>query len=371
MAAEWAKREFGKSEIDRYGKVLRDWWDSADGRIDEDELTKGLNVVQNWRSSHAYPLLAFRMGLTQRARRIEKSAIIAQRMKRLMSVLNKLAREKTMKLSQMQDLGGCRAIVSSVESVTHIAALYRDPVIEAEALSKCYDYIENPKDDGYRGIHVIGRYRARADKNAAWNGQRIEIQIRSQFQHAFATAVETVTTFTRSRLKFGGGSPKWQRFFSLMGSAIAIREGTPLVPNTPPRADDLVGELRELARELKVRQRLRGWTDAVRTLPKRDIENASWLLLVLDVSGKTIKVTGFSSRKKASDAIAEIERTGNREIDAVLVWVNSINELRSAYPNYYADTAAFLEALEFSLAKGTLQRLARENHEGVQRLGGI
>jgi hypothetical protein len=104
----------------------------------------------------------------------------------------------------------------------------------------------------------------------------------------------------------------------------------------------------------------RGWTDALRTLPKRTPENFNWLLLVLDVSGKTINVTGFKSRKKASDELAKIETISDSQTDAVLVWVNSIDELRSAYPNYYADTAAFLKALEFSLAKGNLHRIASE-----------
>jgi hypothetical protein len=53
------------------------------------------------------PLLTFRMGLTKRAKRVESEALIAQRLKRFSSVMNKLSREPTMKLSQMHDLGGC------------------------------------------------------------------------------------------------------------------------------------------------------------------------------------------------------------------------------------------------------------------------
>jgi len=162
------------------------------------------------------PLLTFRMGLAQRARKIEPNVIIAQRLKRFISVMNKLEREPTMKLSQMQDLGGCRAIFSSVDSVARVANLYRQSLSDTETGLKCYDYIKNPKPDGYRGIHIVGRYCARVEKNEVWNGQRIEIQLRSQLQHAFATAVETATTFTRSKLKFGGGAVKWRRFFALM-----------------------------------------------------------------------------------------------------------------------------------------------------------
>jgi hypothetical protein len=282
---DWVKREFSKADIDRYGEALRDWWGTREAEIDEDDFDKGMDVIQNWRSSHALPLLTFRMALTKRARAIEQNAIIAQRLKRLTSVLAKLTREPTMKLSQMQDLGGCRAILSSIESVKRLASFYRNPIRGEQGQSKCYDYIENPKPDGYRGIHIVGRYRARITNNDIWNGQRIEIQLRTKLQHAFATAVETVATFTRSGLKSGKGDRKWRRFFSLMGSAIAIREKTPLVPGIPPRIDDLVGELRDTARELKVKQRLRGWTDAIRSLPRSDVKRGQpWLLLELDVS---------------------------------------------------------------------------------------
>src|SRR5271166_4137199 len=129
----------------------------------------------------------------------------------------------------MQDLGGCRAIMASVNAVEQLYDLYHvgtGDLFESEGKLKCYDYIREPKSDGYRGIHVVGRYSARAQKNEAWNGHRIEIQLRSQLQHAFATAVETVTTFTRLPLKFGAGPVEWRRFFTLMGSAFAIREKT-------------------------------------------------------------------------------------------------------------------------------------------------
>jgi hypothetical protein len=101
----------------------------------------------------------------------------------------------------------------------------------------------------------------------------------------------------------------------------------------------------------------------LRSFPKSRIKNAKWLLLVLDVDGKTIKVIGFTDRGKASDEIDRIEKSAafeGSQIDAVLVWVNSINQLKSAYPNYYADTAAFLKALDYSLARNKLQRFDRE-----------
>lgn len=76
------------------------------------------------------------------------------------------------------------------------------------------------------------------------------------------------------------------------------------------------------------------------------------MLLALDVSGNTIKVTGYTDRKEAAEAVAALETTPESGVDAVLVWVNSIKGLRRAYPNYYADTTAFLEALSIALKNG-------------------
>jgi hypothetical protein len=348
--AEWVQREFGKGGIDRAGALLVPWWIGPVTPATE-ELGDAFYVVENWRTSHAMPLLTFRMGLTKRARRVEPDALIAQRMKRFSSVMNKLVRETNMKLSQMQDLGGCRAILRNVEAVDRVYELYRGPqdLFESEGALKSFDYIRSPKPDGYRGIHVVGRYRARLQKNEPWNGHRIEIQLRSRLQHAFATTVETVTTFTRHQLKFGGGPTQWRRFFALMGSALALREGTPLVPGTPEASEELTRELRELTKELKVRPRLAGWARALRKLPRRNVKTFNWLLLVLNVSDSTIKVTGFADRAKAANAVVDIERLKRDDLDAVLVWVDTVRDLKAAYPNYYADTGEFIDALNQAL----------------------
>jgi putative GTP pyrophosphokinase len=64
----------------------------------------------------------------------------------------------------------------------------------------------------------------------------------------------------------------------------------------------------------------------------------------------TISVTGYNDRKYAAEAIAEMEKSKKPEVDAVLVWVNSIRGLRAAYPNYYADTKKFIDELDSALS---------------------
>jgi hypothetical protein len=158
---DWIQRDYGKAEIDRAGASLVPWWTNLRATEPTPEIAQSFQVLQNWRASHAMPLLTFRMGLSKRARRVQPDALVAQRLKRFTSVMDKLVREHTMKLSQMQDLGGCRAIVRDVPSVDRLYELYRGPqdLFESEGALKSYDYIRSPKPDGYRGIHLVGRYR--------------------------------------------------------------------------------------------------------------------------------------------------------------------------------------------------------------------
>lgn len=196
---QWIQRQHSKTVIDRAGELL-----ASDAGIGEMDFIEAYKVVLNWRTSHAMPLLTFRISLTKRAHKVESTSIVAQRLKRFSSIVSKLEREPNMKLSQMQDLGGCRAIMSDIGALFLIHELYReahDDFVQSPNGMKCFNYLVSPKRDGYRGIHLVGRYSAQAQKNEPWNGHRIEIQLRTRLQHAFATAVETVATFTRSTLK--------------------------------------------------------------------------------------------------------------------------------------------------------------------------
>lgn len=351
---EWVKRAYGKGQIDRAAETLLPWWQSPpEVQWDKDVIADAFGIVENWRTCHAFPLNHFQNVLRSRAKKIQPRALIAQRLKRFSTLMNKLVREPSMKLSQMQDLGGCRAILSSVQEVDRLHQTYCGGQVLPGVHSplKCYDYIRHPKEDGYRGVHVVGRYASRDERHAAWNGQRIEIQLRTRLQHAFATTVETVTTFTREPLKFGAGPEEWRRFFALMGSALASREGTPMVDDTPSDPKELVAELGDKSKALDVRRKLMGWARALRALPSQNIKQYRWLLLVLDLSKNTIQATGYFSRRKASEAVSKIERAKTPDLDAVLVWVYSFRTLRAAYPNYYADSEAFLEALDTALGK--------------------
>jgi ppGpp synthetase/RelA/SpoT-type nucleotidyltranferase len=347
----WAKPQFGHGRVDAAGKAL------LKQEISTSEFEEVLHIINNWRSCHSYPLLTMRITLSSRAKRVNPSAIIAQRLKRLSSIRIKLFRNRNMKFSQMHDIGGCRAIMKSVPEVERLVKTYeesraKNPKRGAEFV-KAYDYIQSPKPDGYRGIHLVYKYRSSAPKHRVYNGMRIEIQLRSALQHAWATAVETVSTFTDQALKYHIGDEDWKRFFVLMGSAIAIREARPVVPGAPSDRTELKRELRSLSAKLNAEATLQGWGTAVQHIPATTPKGAAAYLLVLDPSAKTITVEPYRRDeipKAETDYLEEEKKIGSHPgMQVVLVSVDSITALRKAYPNYYLDTTAFVNALRHAL----------------------
>jgi hypothetical protein len=152
------------------------------------------------------------------------------------------------------------------------------------------------------------------------------------------------------------GEEDWLHFFSLMGSAIALREHTPLVPNTPLNKKDLTIELRTYVSRLDVISRLRAFGAALRMVEEPGIAHAHYFLLKLDPNEKTVTVHGFKSNElnEASKQYLDIEQsiTTKPELagsDAVLVSVESLEQLRRAYPNYFLDTTVFIDAVDKAL----------------------
>ena len=367
----WAVPEFPTPRVNAAGRaVARYFAVENDNEISErevDEIPVHWAVVNNWRQAHNFPLNTFQMNLRNTATRIDgDNALIAQRIKRMVSIASKLVRFPTMNLTQMQDIGGCRAVVSSVDKVNEIVRHYRTKSRSKHRPGPVDDYITNPKASGYRGVHLMYRYQSDV-KKTEYNGLKIEIQIRSRFQHAWATAVETVGLFTGHALKSSVGDARWLRFFALMGTVIARRENTPSIPGTPLRKKELVREVSQLAGQLDVVTRLNGYANALKYM-ENDIEDAHWYLLQLNPSVGELVISGFKKNEmqEAERRYSEAELAGKaRKTDAVLVAVDSLADLPRAYPNYYADTNVFLELLA-QARSGRMKRIGSTKVKAVE-----
>jgi len=340
----WATPRYTKGQVDNAGRTL-----VRQGATSE-ELDEALEIVGNWRAIHAFPLNTFQMRLRSAASRVYDNALVAQRLKRLSSIEFKLRRFRDMNLARMQDIGGCRAVLRNPSQVRRLARDYKASRIKHQLVGE-KDYITNPKDSGYRGVHLIYRYHS--SRTSTYNGLLIELQIRSLLQHAWATAVETVGIFLEHSLKSSMGPNEWLRFFALSASAFARVERSTLVPGTPQTDRQLLGEIGRLKRELDVEQRLRTFGQALQVTERASPREAHFFLLAL--MGE--KLTIYSYRKdqlqEATHQYLEIEKRTENVAGAqtVLVAAESLKALRRAYPNYYLDTERFLESLRRATAR--------------------
>ncbi len=141
----WAARTVSKGQINRAGRAL------VEMPHDDPAREAEIAVVDSWRSCHAYPLQVIKMTLLKRARKIDPSALVAQRLKRRPSIEIKLRDNPNMQLSQMQDIGGCRAVLSTVGQVRKLVTKYKEFHAKSPKDrsdwdgSDNFDYILHPK----------------------------------------------------------------------------------------------------------------------------------------------------------------------------------------------------------------------------------
>jgi ppGpp synthetase/RelA/SpoT-type nucleotidyltranferase len=352
---------YSRSKVDAAGDTLLNV--RAPQTIAEmDELEEALTIINNWRASHRVPLNSMQVTLRGRAKKIDPKAIVPQRLKRLQAIEAKLRLNVGMKLSRMHDIGGCRAIVKDVKAVRALVKKYeeglaKNPNKRARFVRK-YDYLDDcPKADGYRGVHLVYQYRSEAKDLQPYNGLRIEIQLRSQLQHSFSTAVETASLYTEQpikAIKANLDDERWRRFFALMGGALAVREKTKMVPGIPEKISDLGNELRALSEQLNVETVLRGVGETAEKISGNRVGAKAWLLL-LDVGKRTTEVVGFTKGElpKSEEELLRIEKSVKHNPGQQVVWVraDSIDALRLAYPNFYLNTEAFIQEMKLAIAE--------------------
>lgn len=338
--SDWVAPAYSRTQIDRAGLDLATA-PSAVGASDPARV-----VVNNWRASHGFPLNSIQMSLRGRSRRVDPEAVVAQRLKRERSLVRKLQRAGTMRLTQMQDIGGCRAVVSGLPAVQELQGLYETEAGAHDTID-ADDYLTAPPESGYRSVHVIQRYHS--SRKPEFDGLLIEIQLRSLLQHAWATAVETVDAFLGTDLKSGDGPDDWLRLFALLGTAFARIEGTAPVPGTPGRLTDLNREIRQLARQVELTYTLNMWGSTVDYIAEPDFRAQKYLLLEMRPDKGSMSITPFRQREfeEATEAYSrvEVELAEIAGAQAVLVSVDSLKNLRRSYPTYFADSSLFLSTV--------------------------
>ena len=334
--------EYTRSEVNKAGKILIKTDD-----IDLNEWLWAFDVMNNWRACHDYPINTFQANLrTKIKKRGYKSAIVVQRLKRVPSIISKLSRNPSMNLSRMQDLGGLRAIVSTVKQIDTIKNDFVASKFQHELVRE-YDYIVNPKESGYRGVHLVYKYHN--SRVTEYDGFLIEVQIRSKIQHAWATAVETMGTFLDSSLKSSEGPDEWLDFFALCGSGFALLEKCPTACEHIFMPDhEIISKLKTQEEELNVIEALRAYGATMKALDERNI-NYKYFILILRLKEHKVEFEGYHSTQLdiATKRYTDYEKNLGKQSDTqvVLVSGDSFKSLKRAYPNYFLDTEEFLKQL--------------------------
>lgn len=333
--AKWEIPKYSKSEINKAGKTI------ADKNSSKKERQDALKVLNNWRSSHAYPLQVIASNLRSK----NPDSIVVQRLKRLDSITGKIERFPKMDLYRMQDLGGCRVIVDSIDEVYSAMNQYKSSRIR-HILKREYDYIQNPKESGYRSYHMV--YQFHSDRKETYNkNMLIEIQFRTKIQHTWATAVEMMGIYTKSNLKSSQGNEDILRFFTLVSSILALKEGTPVCPNTSESADELIKEIKSLDSKHNIVSTLSGLNVAIDFDEKNENKKNNYYILILDYTRKRMRIKSFETKniEVATEVYNQLEGKLESDKNIVLVSASSFDSLRAAYPNYFTDIQEFVDMM--------------------------
>ncbi|MER9836169.1 RelA/SpoT domain-containing protein [Mesorhizobium sp. M0145] len=321
------------------GKV---YFDSANYR----EALETFTVANSWRDSHIRPTRSIRASVRSHMRQACIPGDMASRPKRMSSIRRKLG-DTTIRLDQMQDLGGCRAILNDIDGIDKLVDRIRGR--SPHGIRREWNYIQNPKEDGYRSHHISLEFQPNTRQDDAYVGRRIELQIRTRLQHSWATAVEAVSLYRNQDLKHHKGDADWLRLFVLAAAEFAHVERCPLPEGVPERTER-IRELKDLNARLGAVSMLQNIRAATHFAENFVYERGRYYLIRYHPD-HTVKIKTYPDTMSATYELGIAERAieaGENQEKVVLVQVDKIDKLVATYPNYFGDVSLFIRNLQLA-----------------------
>ena len=321
-------------KIDQAGKRLA----GKDSQISSEEADL---ILQQFRIIHQRPMDLCHQTIEGILKQHGINALLAQRVKRNPSIVKKLQIQKNMKLSQMQDIVGLRVVLDNINEVN----LMRDEIKKEYENSRFKFvkediYIELPRHSGYRSIHMIYRY----DEQIKSRKQcKVEIQIRTEIQHSWATAVEVLGTYLNQSLKQSHGDNKYLDVFKGISILfVALEEA---------KIDVILESVKDIKPKIEKLRLLNIFQNIHIAFEGIDENSAEqYLLLKMNFSNQKTEVCNRYSKdqfKQANEEYSAMElATQDKEVEVVLLSIQDIRELQKLYPNYFMDTVDFITNLQ-------------------------
>lgn len=199
-------KPFTRSQINKLGERLRS------GASDDD-----LRMLSEYRNSHE-------VALEITIREVEECTRLTPvgRPKSNQSIIEKLRRQST-RLSQMQDIAGCRLVVEGPMQQRQLleSLLSRFPGAEI------HDRRAKPSN-GYRAVHLVVQH---VDE------QHVEIQLRTELQDLWAQCSERLADLHGIEVKYGGGPPEISALLTRLSEFVAEIERLQMLASPNAVAD--------------------------------------------------------------------------------------------------------------------------------------
>lgn len=319
-------------------------------------IEESTEIIRNFRAAHLYPLMIIKNLLDKHTKKTEVNALIARRLKRLPTIIDKLQRKtldgktpNSIAVSNMCDIGGCRVIVDNKDELNRLFSSLKSSLAGKRTKHKLkYDanYIQNKKPTGYRSIHLIYECFDKDDGHD-WKGFKIEVQLRTKLQHLWATTVEVVDLCEGKSLKTNpfDSDPNWIEYFNIMSDFLALEDG--FIKLTNQEKDTMKNRLIYLDRKLRARSKLLSFRNLFSGQYTEIPKSSKYVVLAINEKENKVYYQSFSSRKK-EEALEWYSRVeDDLEFNGVFIHMDDVSKIQIAYPNYLIDTREFIRKYDY------------------------
>lgn len=309
------------------------------GFLSEDEKRSAWQKVGHWRAAHMEPLKITLAHIDETCGE-GFDYVLVSRLKRAKTIIDKLNRPgHDFNLTSLRDIAGCRIIVDSVNEVQELSSL----LARSKMCVKKLDYIQHPKDSGYRGFHVVYRLGA---PTYGYDKLNVEIQIRSRRQHAWATAVEAYDIARNTGIKFGLGTDEQNEYFSLASKLMTMVRET-------KEKEAVRKRLRSLDEKLDIFDLLHEAASSMFVIDNgiTSVDKSDSCLITVQPEMQEIHLEVFPPEREieAVHRYTELEKSFENDSFYLLARAASLEDLKCAYPNYYFNITEFLSWLAYEL----------------------
>ena len=327
------------------------------------ELTEeGKLEFDNFREAHNIIIKLFTIELKKV--NFSKQHLTASRNKRIETIISKLCRPEKPKLDRIHDIAGTRIIFENIKSLEdYIDILENTELVNfKEKINEDknrYNYIKNPKSDGYRSIHKVFYYSSNIpystlnEKRFNLENKKIELQLRTRLQHIWATTVEIYDIINKSNIKTGTHNKLETKEGLFFKNCSLVFEG--IESNDVEKIKININKIFRDKDLVEIYNRLKGIKNIKNIQLPKTLGSDEVFILITDLNkGKTTFFATDPIEKNDKQDTFLInasyrrleEKNTKGEYILLLLTLGDIKKLKNVYPNYFLNTNKFISILK-------------------------